>query len=189
MPLTFSPGLTPVKPMEMIEVQNVLESKTAMIYPPGLNSDMPMDSVEIQDAQKSIPCDYSCITTLMIRGIPSSFTEQDVFRFVVFAGLEDKCDFVYVPRLSNSGNQGCAFLNFAATIHAWTCAFFFNDLQLDPFHSRETCMVAPAKTQGVANLKKHFGHSSSLWFRHPSLGSWVTQKMVARICETAAQAA
>jgi hypothetical protein len=74
------------------------------------------------------------------------------------AGLEDKCDFIYVPMpgLSRSGNIGYAFLNFTATIHAWTCAFFFNGLQLDPARSTKVCTVSPAKFQGIANLKKHF---------------------------------
>lgn len=223
MPLTFLPGLTPATPMEVFEVQNILESKMPMMYPSGRNSAMLMvsvetpdaqkvqkpkmssmyplgltsamlkDSLQIQDARKSIPSDYSCITTLMIGGIPSSFTEQDVFRFVVSAGLEDQCDFVYVPRLSNSGNYRYAFLNFTATIHAWTCAFFFNGLQLDPSHSTKTCSVSPAKIQGVANLKKHFRHSTKFWFRHSSLGSWVTQQMASKIMarnsETAAAVA
>jgi RNA recognition motif-containing protein len=103
------------------------------------------------------PSNYSGITTLMIRGIPCSFTQEDLLNLVVSAGLGDTCDFFYLPRAGNTpSNLGYAFINFTETIHAWTCAFTFNGIRLDPAHSSKTCSVSPADIQGIPNLRKHF---------------------------------
>lgn len=104
-----------------------------------------------------IPSDYSDITTLMIRGIPCSFSEGDILHLLGSAGLGDKYDFFYMPWAGKNGsNLGYAFVNFTKTLHAWTCAFTFNGIQLDPERSVKICTVSPADIQGTANLKKHF---------------------------------
>jgi hypothetical protein len=103
------------------------------------------------------PSDYAGITTLMIRGIPCSFTQDDLLNLVESAGLGDKYDFIYMPRAGcTNSNLGYAFINFVETIDAWTCAFTFNDIRLDPARSAKTCTVSPADIQGIPNLRKHF---------------------------------
>lgn len=107
------------------------------------------------------PSDYAGITTLMIRGIPCGFKQEDLLNLVHSAGLGEECDFFYMPRASRSrgntpSNLGYAFINFTETIHAWTCAFTFNGMRLDPHRSAKTCEIAPADLQGLPSLRKHF---------------------------------
>ena len=101
--------------------------------------------------------DYSGITTLMIRGIPCGFTQEDLLNFIAGADLMEHCDFFYLPTAGSSGsNLGYAFLNFTETLYAWTCAFTFDGLRLDPARSTKICSVSPADIQGIENLRKHF---------------------------------
>merc|ERR1719407_428270 len=75
-----------------------------------------------QDLKKLSPPpeDYSGITTLMIRGIPCSFTQEDLLTLVDSAGLKGKYNFFYMPRGGTTGsNLGYVFINFTETIHAW----------------------------------------------------------------------
>jgi hypothetical protein len=103
------------------------------------------------------PSNYSGITTLMIRGIPCSFSQEELLSLVASAGLGETCDFFYLPRApNNASNLGYAFINFTETIHAWTCAFTFHGIRLNPQHSTKTCTVSPADIQGIPNLRKHF---------------------------------
>jgi len=101
--------------------------------------------------------DYSGITTLMIRGIPCSFTQEDLLNLIEGADLMENCDFFYLPTAGNrESNLGYAFLNFTETLYAWTCAFTFNGLQLDPARSSKICSVSAADIQGIENLRQHF---------------------------------
>lgn len=103
------------------------------------------------------PLDYSGITTLMIRGIPCKFSEKEIRHLLDSSGLGDKYDFFYMPYAGKNGsNLGYAFVNFIKTLDAWTCAFTFNGIQLDPARSAKICSVSPADIQGIANLRKHF---------------------------------
>jgi RNA recognition motif-containing protein len=103
------------------------------------------------------PANYASITTLMIRGIPCSFSQEELLTLVQNAGLGDKYDFFYMPRAGNTtSNLGYAFINFVETKHAWTCAYTFNDVRLDPVRSAKVCTVTPADIQGIPNLRKHF---------------------------------
>jgi hypothetical protein len=112
-----------------------------------------------QDLKKLSPPpeDYSGITTLMIRGIPCSFTQEDLLSIVDNAGLKGKYNFFYMPKGGSTGsNLGYVFINFTETIHAWTCAFTFNGIKLNPSRSTKVCTVSPADIQGVPSLRKHF---------------------------------
>jgi hypothetical protein len=103
------------------------------------------------------PANYAGITTLMIRGIPCSFSQEDLLSLVAVTGLGDACDFFYMPRAADrTSNLGYAFINFKETIHAWTCAFTFHGIRLDPCRSSKICTVSPADIQGIPSLRKHF---------------------------------
>merc|ERR1719428_2417692 len=52
-------------------------------------------------------------TTLMIRGIPCSFSQEALITLIDDAGLKGKYQFFYLPRDGNrSSNLGYAFINF-----------------------------------------------------------------------------
>merc|ERR1719428_2417973 len=97
------------------------------------------------------------ITTLMIRGIPCSFSQDTLMRLIHNAGLKGKYNFFYLPRAGNNGsNLGYAFINFTDAIGADLCVATFNGIPLDPSRSLKICTVSPADIQGLANLRKHF---------------------------------
>jgi len=103
------------------------------------------------------PSNYASITTLMIRGIPCGFSQEDLLSLLAGAGLADHVNFFYLPKSGNTAsNLGYAFINFTETIHAWTCAFAFDGMHLDPARSAKVCSISPADIQGITNLRKHF---------------------------------
>merc|ERR1719388_342474 len=97
------------------------------------------------------------ITTLMIRGIPCSFSQDTLMKLIDNAGLKGKYDFFYLPRAGKNGsNLGYAFINFTDTPAAEYCMATFNGIPLDPPRSTKVCTIAPADIQGLPNLRKHF---------------------------------
>merc|ERR1711904_219636 len=76
---------------------------------------------------------------------------------IASADLMEHCNFFYLPTEGKSkSNLGYAFLNFTETLYAWTCAFTFNGLRLDPARSSKICSVSAADIQGIENLRQHF---------------------------------
>jgi hypothetical protein len=97
------------------------------------------------------------ITTLMVRGIPCSFSQDTLMKTIDNAGLQGKYDFFYLPRAGNNGsNLGYAFINFTDQAGAEQCMATFNGLPLDPSRSTKVCTISQADLQGLANLRKHF---------------------------------
>jgi hypothetical protein len=97
------------------------------------------------------------VTTLMIRGIPCSFSQDTLMKLIDNAGLKGKYDFFYLPRAGNNGsNLGYAFINFTTPECAEHCTCTFNGVPLDPSRSMKICTISPADIQGLANLRKHF---------------------------------
>jgi len=97
------------------------------------------------------------ITTLMIRGIPCSFSQDTLMKLIDNAGLKGKYDFFYLPRAGNNGsNLGYAFVNFVDNACAEHYMTTFNGVPLDPSRSLKVCTIAPGDIQGLANLRKHF---------------------------------
>merc|ERR1719364_154695 len=97
------------------------------------------------------------ITTLMIRGIPCSFSQDTLMKLIDNSGLKGKYDFFYLPRAGNNGsNLGYAFINFSNQECAEHCTATFNGVPLDPSRSMKICTISPADIQGLANLRKHF---------------------------------
>merc|ERR1719393_1209148 len=97
------------------------------------------------------------ITTLMIRGIPCSFSQDTLMKLIDNSGLKGKYDFFYLPRAGKNGsNLGYAFINFTDEEGAQNFMGGFNGVPLDPSRSLKVCTVAPGDIQGLPNLRKHF---------------------------------
>jgi len=97
------------------------------------------------------------ITTLMIRGIPCSFSQDTLMKLIDNCGLKGKYDFFYLPRAGNNGsNLGYAFVNFVDNPCAEHFMTTFNGVPLDPSRSMKICTISPGDIQGLANLRKHF---------------------------------
>lgn len=96
-------------------------------------------------------------TTVMIRGIPCGFTQEQLLDMINQSGLQGKYDFFYLPRAGNSvSNLGYAFVNFTDAASAMACATALHGLSLDPSRSSKVCTIFPAHIQGYNNLKKRF---------------------------------
>merc|ERR1719305_1005490 len=97
------------------------------------------------------------ITTLMVRGIPCSFSQDTLMKIMDNAGLKGKYNFFYLPRAGNNGsNLGYAFINFVDEPAAEQCMAAFNGVPLDPTRSTKTCTISHADIRGLGNLRKHF---------------------------------
>jgi len=97
------------------------------------------------------------MTTLMIRGIPCSFSQDTLMKLIDNAGLKGRYDFFYLPRAGNNGsNLGYAFINFTDQVGAEHCMATFNGVPLDPSRSMKICTISPGDIQGLVNLRKHF---------------------------------
>jgi hypothetical protein len=95
-------------------------------------------------------------TTLMIRGIPCTFSQEALIGFIENAGLIGKYNFFYLPRSNNrSSNLGYCLINFVDQESAELCTAAFKGVRLDPAQSMKTCTISPADIQGLANLWKH----------------------------------
>jgi hypothetical protein len=113
-----------------------------------------------QDLKKlnaKAPVSQEEVTTLMIRGIPCSFSQEALISIIDEAGLNQKYNFFYLPRAgNNSSNLGYAFINFVDRESAAHCMATFNGIPLDPERSMKTCTISPADIQGLPMLWKHF---------------------------------
>jgi hypothetical protein len=97
------------------------------------------------------------ITTMMIRGIPCSFTQEALLSMIDEAGLKNKYNFFYLPRDGNrSSNLGYAFINFVDQHHAELCKANFEGVPLAPARSTKLCSISPGDIQGLPLLWKHF---------------------------------
>jgi hypothetical protein len=97
------------------------------------------------------------ITTLMVRGIPCSFTQEALLALIDNAGLQGKYNFFYLPRDGKrSSNLGYAFINFVDQESAEIMTRTFTGCPLAPARSKKVCTVSPADIQGLTGLSKHF---------------------------------
>merc|ERR1719262_1120212 len=97
------------------------------------------------------------VTTLMVRGIPCSFSQEHMMKIIDEAGLRAKYNFFYLPRAGNNGsNLGYAFLNFVEPESASLCTSRLDGIPLDASRSSKVCTIAPGDIQGLVNLRKHF---------------------------------
>lgn len=107
------------------------------------------------------PVDATQITTVMVRGIPCSFSHERMIQLLDEAGLAGKFNFFYLPYAGKSAsNLGYAFVNFVDSTSAAACATLFDGVALDPERSTKFVTVTPADIQGLDNLRKHFRRSA-----------------------------
>merc|ERR1719160_313583 len=100
-------------------------------------------------------------TTLMVRGIPCSFSQEALTSLIDEAGLKGKYNFFYLPRDGNrSSNLGYAFINFVDQQSAEHCKDTFQGVPLAPARSKKTCTVSPGEIQGLPSLWKHFRNTA-----------------------------
>jgi hypothetical protein len=92
------------------------------------------------------------VTTMMLRNIPSKYTQIAIMEEIDALGFKGTYDFFYLPMdLHNRGNVGYAFINFVSPQAAERFRMSFTDYQ---FSSRKVCSVCVAHVQGfVANLR------------------------------------
>merc|ERR1719408_620168 len=111
--------------MMMPCVQDQQEMSPKVIKP-----HVPTKKLDLRDANTEPVTE---ITTLMIRGIPCSFSQDTLMKLIDEVGLQGKYDFFYLPRAGNNGsNLGYAFINFTNPESAEICTATFNGVPLDP---------------------------------------------------------
>jgi hypothetical protein len=133
---------------DQIAAASPIHQQESSQHSSGDSDDMQTMSEESWDASQ---------TTVMIRGIPCGFTQEQLLDQINQAGFEGKYDFFYLPRAGNShSNLGYAFVNFTTPALAVACANTLHGVSLDPLRSAKVCRIFPAHIQGYANLKKRF---------------------------------
>jgi hypothetical protein len=120
----FAPVMMPVMPMVIPVMVPMTTEQGFAQQPKAKNSKK--DNKKKSSPTKPPASNYSEVTTLMMRGIPCKFSQEDLLTLVDSSGLGDKYDFFYMPYAgSNGSNLGYCFINFRETIDAWTFAFHF----------------------------------------------------------------
>lgn len=121
----------------------------------------PAKKQDLKKYNKNGPVPAEEATTLMIRGIPCSFSQESLMSIIDDAGLKGKYNFFYLPRDgSKSANLGYAFINFVDQKSADLCTSTFKGVPLARFRSAKTCSISPAAIQGLPALKKHFRNTA-----------------------------
>lgn len=110
------------------------------------------------------PVDWAGKTTVMIRNIPSVYSQKDLIAEVSRRGFAGSFDFFYLPMdFAKSANAGYAFANFVdvASVSALRKEFDGKRLELAPT-STKLIQVVPATLQGYDANFAHFAHSAVL---------------------------
>jgi hypothetical protein len=96
-------------------------------------------------------------TTLMMRGLPCSFTQDQLMDLIDTRGFAGVYDFFYLPHCGNStSNLGYAFINFVEPSYAEQFQSMLDGVQLNTRNSTKTCTISAADIQGMPKLRKHF---------------------------------
>jgi RNA recognition motif-containing protein len=121
------------------------------------NSDMTSDPTQEFSQGKIIidQCVSRGLATLMIRGLPCSLTQQDMYEHLYMAGLDGTYDFFYLPSHATS-NLGYSFVNFKDVESAVKCIEALHGKALRPELSHKICSVSAAHIQGLQRLRAKF---------------------------------
>jgi hypothetical protein len=134
--------------------------------PPGLWGDPLCKSEKAtkKNRKKAAKRSSDPLTTLMIRNVPCSLTQEALLDQINSCGFEGVYDFFYlpVPRCSRNSlsNLGYAFINFTDESHARSFQMTLDGVLLNPEHSEKVCSVSLADIQGLPKLRKHFRYTS-----------------------------
>jgi len=99
-------------------------------------------------------------TTVMIRHVPSKYTQQKLMREINSAGFLGRFDFLYLPTdLRTRTNRGFAFVNFISTDVAEEFYKAFHNQHLQHYASDRVIAVTPAVVQGFEDNAAHYASS------------------------------
>jgi len=101
-------------------------------------------------------------TTLMIRNIPSRYTQNDLMVDLKEKGLGGVYDFLYMPMdKGTSTNVGYAFVNFIHPSYAQTCMQLFQGHRFKrPRSAGKIASVSVAHIQGLEKNMQHYENSA-----------------------------
>jgi RNA recognition motif-containing protein len=103
-------------------------------------------------------------TTMMIRNIPSRYTQQDLVLDLQEFGLTGTFDFLYIPMdRVTAANVGYAFVNFSDPHWARKCMQSFHNYRFarHSIHgSKKVATVSVAHLQGLSKNLEHYAHSA-----------------------------
>lgn len=109
------------------------------------------------------------LTTVMIRNIPSEYTQDDLIDEVSESlGWRDLFDFFYLPwDMVNNANIGYAFVNLKDTATAQRAVHVFSNYRFKRCESRKVAKVLPAHIQGLENNLRHLQDRAVCHGNHP----------------------
>merc|ERR1719253_1214 len=116
--------------------------------------------VRTSGQKMAAPLSWDRVTTVMLRNIPSRYSQQALLAELTSAGFE--LDYFYLPMdFRKHANAGYAFLNFVheAQVGAFRQHYDGQRLQV---RSPKLLQVVPACLQGYAANYEHFQHSAVL---------------------------
>jgi len=100
-------------------------------------------------------------TTVMVRNIPSCYSQQDLLSELDGRGWRGTYDFFYLPfDMTKKANMGYCFMNFKDPSLAEACHVALDGAQLARGKGRKRLQVVPAVTQGYEKNAEHFQHSA-----------------------------
>jgi hypothetical protein len=171
--------------MMPVNAQEV-KQEPVTVNPQTKSDRLPSKKQDLKDLEME-PVDE--ITTLMVRGIPCSFSQDVLMKIIDQAGMKGRYDFFYLPRAGNNGsNLGYAFINFTDGAGADQMMATFNGVPLDPSRSTKICTISQADIQGLGNLRKHFRRTAvSRGSRGPVFLKVFSEDSSASPCDQASQ--
>lgn len=103
------------------------------------------------------------VTTLMLRNIPSCYTQQMLVDEICSLGFQGGFDFFYLPfdMKSKKTNMGYAFINMKSEAMVLSIVSALDGMPLER-SGRKVVRVVPAQTQGYEANLAHFAHSAVL---------------------------
>eukprot|EP00931_Biecheleriopsis_adriatica_P069828 TRINITY_DN43636_c0_g1_i1.p1 TRINITY_DN43636_c0_g1~~TRINITY_DN43636_c0_g1_i1.p1 ORF type:complete len:351 (+),score=50.35 TRINITY_DN43636_c0_g1_i1:70-1122(+) len=101
-------------------------------------------------------------TTVMIKPLPTKYTQRKLLRELLGAGFQGKIDFIYLPLDARSqNNRGFGFCNLESTQAAERFYRVFQGSYLNDFESSRPLEVSAAEVQGFeANAELYFSSKS-----------------------------
>eukprot|EP00440_Ansanella_granifera_P002495 gb/GFBE01002713.1/.p1 GENE.gb/GFBE01002713.1/~~gb/GFBE01002713.1/.p1 ORF type:complete len:326 (+),score=58.00 gb/GFBE01002713.1/:1-978(+) len=97
------------------------------------------------------------VTTMMLRNIPSKYTQSSLVNEIQNNGFEGTFDFFYLPMdIHNRSNVGYAFINFLSPQDAERFREAFSGHTFARFNSKKVSSVNSAHLQGLLANLRHF---------------------------------
>mmetsp|Transcript_6363 Transcript_6363/g.11629 ORF Transcript_6363/g.11629 Transcript_6363/m.11629 type:complete len:404 (+) Transcript_6363:76-1287(+) len=101
----------------------------------------------------------SGLTTVMVRNVPSKYSQQKLMREINNMGFLGKYDFFYLPvQPHGRGNRGFAFINLLSAEIAEDFYCRLHGKMLHQFSSETPVVVMPADLQGFDNNAEHYAN-------------------------------